>query len=156
MCEKEKLVVYFLKIILTAILNCSNFVLHCLKILLIELYRKMRKSLSENRTSHNRDEMLLERLSRKSVDCVNVYLLFMNLFFFFGVPLELCVTNVLVKFSQRKYILSQYYKFRPARQLLMIVLFRAFPIATVRRELAWNLMSYMELEYINYHAWSFI
>lgn len=49
----------------------------------MELYHsKMRKSLSGNRTSHNRDEMLLERLSRKSVDCVNVYLLFMNIFFF--------------------------------------------------------------------------
>lgn len=92
----------------------------------------MRKSLSENRTWHNRDEMLLERLSRKSVDCVNVYLLFMNLFFFFGAPLELCVTDVLVKFSQRKYILPQYYKFCSGRQLLMIVLFRVFPIAKAR------------------------
>lgn len=99
----------------------------------MELYHsKMRKSLSGNRTSHNRDEMLLERLSRKSVDCVNVYLLFMNLFFLRRVLLELCVTDVLVKFSQRKYILPRYYKFRPARQLLMIVLFRAFPIATTK------------------------
>lgn len=43
---------------------------------------KMRKSLSGNRTSRNRDEMLLERLLEKHRDYVNVYLLFMNLFFF--------------------------------------------------------------------------
>lgn len=57
----------------------------------MELYHsKMRKSLSGNQISYNRDEMLLERLSRKSVDCVNVYLLFMNLFSSARTPRIMC------------------------------------------------------------------
>jgi len=36
---------------------------------------------------------------------VSTYIFYSWIFFFFGIPLELCVTDVLVKFSQRKYIL---------------------------------------------------
>lgn len=60
-----------------------RFIVHVWKFFLMDLdSSKMRKSLSGNRTSRNRDEMLLERLLEKHRLCQRIS--FIHEFFFFS------------------------------------------------------------------------